>query len=446
MPGWTEGFDGNNQRRWAKREERKYPRVDMAPVNFDTLPAGTKVDHLAFTSEDGAVSFGFLYSKGHERGVICITHPRGGLERHYMIPTMIEAGYAVFSFNQRMRHDDFDLIEEVLLLDIAGAIKTMKSERGYQTVLLFGNSGGGAPLGYYQWQAEDTAPNRFSCTPAGDVLDLNIFDLPQADGLILLAAGFGEGVHVGRWIDPSVTDEADPLSCDPDLDMYSSRNGYRQPPASSTYSEEFRRRYRAAQTARVARIDAYARGIIEEQRRYQREMADAGYSSLSLDDRSYVTRRASDHKDIRVYRLTAALENADLSIYPSKRTTGSFLTLDTHVTNYRNTGTLGWRRTPRAWLSSTSALTSRCNLRHALPHIRVPTLIIGYTADRGIYPDDVEEMLMISAASDKLLHQVDGDHFGFPIDNGSETAPRETVSRHLTTWLRERFGAGEVSS
>jgi hypothetical protein len=411
----------------------------MAPVNFDVLPSGTNLDHLPFTSEDGAVSVGFLYSRGGERVVICITHPRGGLERHYMIPTMLEAGCAVFSFNHRMRTDDFDLVSEILLLDIAGAINMLKSERGYETVLLFGNSGGGGPLGYYQWQAEATPPNRFTHTPAGDELDLNTFHLPPADGFSLLAAGFGESVHVSRWIDPSIIDESDPLSCDPELDMYDSRNGYREPPASSTYSEEFKHRYRAAQAARIARIDAYAKGLIEDQRRYQRQRADPGFSNLSLDEQSYIRRRASDFKDVRVYRLTAALENADLSIYPSRRTTGSFLTFDTHATNYRTAGTLGWRRTPRAWLSATSGLSSRCTLRQALPQIQVPTLIIGYTADRGIYPDDLEEMLSISAASDKLLHHVDGDHFGFPIDSVSEKTPRTTVARHLTAWLQERF-------
>ncbi len=411
----------------------------VAPVNFEVLPAGTRVEHLPFTAEDGALSVGFLYSKGGERGVICMTHPRGGLERHYMIPTMIEAGFAVFSFNHRMRTDDFDLVHEMLLLDIAGALTTMKTERGYDEVLLFGNSGGGGPLGYYQWQAEAAPPNRFTHTPAWDRLDLNTFNLPRAEGFILLAAGFGESVHVSRWIDPSVIDETDPLSCDPDLDMYSSRNGYRESPASSTYSEEFRLRYRAAQAARVARIDAYAKSLIEEQRRYLEQMREPDFSSLPVDERSYVARRASDHKDVRVYRVTAALENADLSIYPSKRTTGSFMTLDTHVTNYQNAGTLGWRRTPRAWLSATSGLSSRCTLRHALPYIRVPTLVIGYTADRGIYPDDLEEMLWISGASDKLLHHVDGDHFGFPIDGSSEPAPRQTVSRHMTAWLHDRF-------
>ena len=214
---------------------------------------------MPFTSEDGALSVGFLYSKGTERGVICITHPRGGLERHYMIPSMIEAGFAVFSFNHRMRTDDFDLVHETLLLDIAGAVTMMKAGRGYDRVLLFGNSGGGGPLGYYQWQAEASPPNRFTHTPAGDELDLNTFELPPAEGFILLAAGFGESVHVSRWIDPSVIDETDPRLAIPSstctaAGMATGSHPPRAPIARSSGSATA-----TAQAARVARIDAYDR-------------------------------------------------------------------------------------------------------------------------------------------------------------------------------------------
>lgn len=410
-----------------------------APVSFEVLPAGTGVEHLPIVSEDGATSLGFHYSRGGERSVICITHPRGGLERHYMIPAMIEAGFAVFAFNHRYRLDDYDLLSEVLLIDIAAAINKMKGERGYEKILLFGNSGGGGPFTYYQWQAELAPPGRFTHTPGGESLDLNRFDLPAADGLILLAAGFGESVLAMRWIDPSVIDEHDPLSCDRQLDMYDSRNGYREPPASSRYSADFQERYRAAQRQRVARIDARAHAYIADQIHWQEQMRDPGFDRLSVNERSYIRRRANDYADMVIFRTTAALENADMSIYPSKRVPGSFMTFDTHHTNYRNYGGLGWRRTPRAWLSATSGLSSRSTMRHALPHIKVPTLVMGYTADRGIYPADVEEMLAISAAEDKTLFQIDGDHFGLPIDQSSERAPRDTVGRHMRTWMRDRF-------
>jgi hypothetical protein len=408
-------------------------------VNFSEFPAGAGVEYMAFSAADGAGCAGFLYSRGGERGVICITHPRGGLERHYMIPAMLDAGFAVFTFHQRLRTDDFDLVEEVMLLDIAGAVRTMKESRGYETVLLFGNSGGGGPLGYYQWQAEAAPGARMTDTPAGDPLDLNAFEMPAADGLMLLAAGFGECEHILRWIDPSVIDEDDPIACDAALDMYDPANGYREPPESSSYSEEFRQRYRAAQRDRVARIDARARALIADQRRWRAEMQAPGFAGLPLADRLYIERRALDSRAMRTYRLTAALENADLSIYPSKRTTGSFLTPNTHVTNYMTHGTLGGSRTPRAWLSASSGLSSRCTLKKSLPNIRVPTLVIGYTGDAGIYPQDVEEMRDISAASDKALHQVDGTHFGLPLEGSAERAPRETVGRLMREWMRARF-------
>jgi hypothetical protein len=44
----------------------------------------------------------------------------------------------------------------------------------------------------------------------------------------------------------------------------------------------------------------------------------------------------------------------------------------------------------------------------------------------------------LSAADDKRLHHVEGDHFGLPID-GSAPDPREVVAAILSGWLRERW-------
>ena len=414
------------------------PGYFRPPTDFDSLPDGTIRETITFFAEDGAPCQGALYAKGGERTVLCITHPRADLTRHYMTPAFLDAGYAVFGFTHRLGTADYALQHEAMLMDIAGAIRMLKADRGFDKAVLFANSGGGGIFGFYQWQAETQPPDRLTHTPGGDPLDLNNADLPPADGLILLATPFGEPAIVARAIDPSVTDESDPLSCDPALDMYSTANGYRAPPESSRYSEEFRARYQAAQIARIARIDAFARSLISEQGHWRAQMRAPGFVNLPLDERSYITRRAVDTRPVRVFRGTASLIDCDLSIFPSKRAVGSFLTLDTQPANYAR-GAAGHFKSPRAWLSAASALNSRSSLRHGLPHIRVPTVILCYTADRGVYPEDVAEMLAISAASDKLLHHIDGDHFGLPIDGVAEHNPRGTVAKILADWLGQRF-------
>ncbi len=416
------------------------PGGRIAPTDFAFLPDGVNTENLAFASCDGAQSHGVLYQRGGERTVVCLTHPRGDFTRHYLAPALLEAGYAVFGFRHRHGGADFALVHEALLLDVAGALEMLKAERGYGEVVLLGNCGGGGPLGFYQWQAETSPPGRFTHTPAGDPLDLNAVDLPAADGLILVATPFGESSVIERGLDPSVVDETDPLSCDPALDMYDPRNGYREPPHPSVYSPEFSARYRDAQRARLSRIDAVARALIAEQRSQQDLMAAPFFASLDLADRSHIQRRARDTKPVTVYRTDASLAYCDLSIDPSKRTVGGFLTQDTLGLNYARGG-LGQFRSPRAWLSAASGLTARGSLRLALPHIQVPTIIINYTADRGVYPSDAVEMHAISAAKDKRLHHVDGEHFGYPIEGAADRNPRETVGRLLASWLRERFAA-----
>ncbi len=76
------------------------------------------------------------------------------------------------------------------------------------------------------------------------------------DLFIALAAHSGRPEVLTAWLDPSVTDESDPVSADPALDPFNPDNG---PP----YGEPFQRRYRAAQRARNEHITGWVLSQLE---------------------------------------------------------------------------------------------------------------------------------------------------------------------------------------
>src|SRR5262249_51153275 len=157
-------------------------------------------------------------------------------------------------------------------------------------VVLIGNSGGGALNGFYQAQAKKPKGQRAAKTPSGRRTHLNDAEMIPADGLIYISTHKGEGMIMNEIIDPSVVDENNPHLTDPALDMYDERNGFRTPSKFdgsdaqwSRYDEAFVKRFRAAQIERVKRIDAVARGMIEENARAEELHNDPEFAKLSPD-------------------------------------------------------------------------------------------------------------------------------------------------------------------
>lgn len=417
----------------------RYPQLGPSLWSFEGLPAGSTVENVPLIAEDGGESHGVLYSRGGERTVVCMMHPRGDMSRHYAIPWLLEAGYAAFGQAGRWVNNDVGLIHEMLLTDVAASMRELKG-RGFEHVVLLGNSGGGALYTFYQSQACTPPPGRLTTTAAGDPYDLNSFEMPCADGIVQLATHLGQGALMLACIDPSVVREDDPLSLDPSVDMYCIDNGFREPDQSSSYSAEFLAIYRAAQRGRVARLDAIARSCLDVQRHYQREMVDEAFDDLSFKQKQFVWRRAFAGRYMEIHRTEANPAYCDLSIHASPRDYGSFFSPRPDIFNSIEAG-FAKLQTPRAWLSTWSGLSSRASTLQCIPKVTEPTLVISYTGDNVVWIPDLEAIHAASGASDKQIHYVDGDHLGLPPKCKPQAAGREGAMKIVTTWLRERFAA-----
>ena len=138
------------------------PQINRYPpgkdlLGFDSAPAGVVPETVILTAQDQARSKGVLYARGGERTAVCVLHPRGDMSRHYLIPYLVDAGYAAFGQESRWPGNDMTATHEVLLIDIAAAMRFLR-ERGYRHIVSLGYSAGGSVYSFYQAQAVTPPP------------------------------------------------------------------------------------------------------------------------------------------------------------------------------------------------------------------------------------------------------------------------------------------------
>jgi hypothetical protein len=383
-------------------------------------PGETVCTPLILETADNAVAQGWLYARGGESTVVVLMHPRANFSHHYLTPGLLEAGLAVLNVNSRWLNNDATLIHEQVLLDVAAALTAAR--RRYNRVVLCGNSGGASLFTFYLDQALAPEGKRLTDTAAGDPFDLNRFELPGADAMVYLAGHPGEGHFLLHAIDPSVTDEDDPVSCDPALDLYNPANGFVEPPDEPRYEIDFLETYRDAQRARVERLDAIARAAVARRREARRRWAETG---------DVADRRVSIATDfLRVYRTDADPRCVDRTLDPSDRGYGSLWGKRPDWINY---GAVGFGRvvSPEAWLSTWSGLSSRAEIPTTGARMTLPSLLVSYTGDTCVFPSD-DELIARSLATTRLDRVlVPADHYGFPVETGREVATR-TVADWIT--------------
>lgn len=391
------------------------------------LPEDVDATPVTLVTHDGDVSRAVLYQRGTADTVVALMHPRQDLQRAWQVLELLDAGYAVWAQNSRDVGNDLRLVHESTLLDVAAGMEWLR-ERGFAKIVLLGVSGGASLYSYYTEQALLAPAARLAREPAGRATALQEATMPAPDALALLAPHPGQGRLLLGMIDPSVTDEADPLSIDAELDAYDEANGFGLPPEGSRYAPEFVSRYRAAQEARVRHIDDRAREIIAGQR-----AGRAGWK----DDRSVAgLRRSLATPVLTTYRTDADPRCTDLSLDPSDRAYGSIMSPRPYASNY---GIVGFGRltTPEAWLSTWSGVSSQASLLRAAPGISIPTLVIEYTGDQSVFPSDVREAVEAIGAADKAHLRVRGDHFGRALSEGEESGG-SVAMRELVSWIDAR--------
>ena len=280
-----------------------------------------------------------------------VMHPTSNFMGHYLIAPLAARGVTCMGLNSRYVGSDAALLMERVIQDLGAGVAFLRA-RGYERVVLVGNSGGAALASFYQAEAEQLT---IADTPAGDPIALAPGDLPPVDGIALAAAHAGRSRIFREWIDPSVVDEADPLAADPALDVYDDANG---PP----FAADFLARFAAGQAARAARLEAWVWARLRALRANCDGPQDQAFT---------------------IYRTHADPRLVDLSIDTNDRAPGGIWG-DPRTVNYAANSMA--RYCSLTGFLSQWASCSRADGPTNLARTTVPVLLLEYTADASTFP------------------------------------------------------------
>jgi pimeloyl-ACP methyl ester carboxylesterase len=357
-------------------------------VSFEIAPEWVHVQYpesakftevYGFSGSQGMVNCEGLrfVPKGRPSKTLAVyMHPSSTLQLLPMPPAMARAGVHVLCAGSRFAKNDTPLIMEKVALDLGAYLRHAKEKWGYRKIVLCGWSGGGSLALFYQAQAEKPTLTQ---TPAGDPIDLS--NLIAADAMIFQAAHLSRARMLSEWIDPSVTDEADPDRLDLELDIYNPKCP-QQPP----YSREFIERFRAAQLGRVRKRTAWVKDRLHFLRTKSTDEAERGFVT---------------------YRTMADLRFMDPAVDPNDRKP-RWCYLGKPET--ANTGPVGIGRfsTLRAWLSQWSIDDSNADGPRSAGSITAPLLAIENSADDAVPQPHARIIHDAAASKDKSFQVIKG--------------------------------------
>jgi hypothetical protein len=383
---------------------------------------------------------------------IVIMHRNSNFLSHIGTKELARRGFVVLAMNPRCDNNEALCAPwENNALDVKQGIGFLKERPGISKVVLLGHSGGGPTMSFYQAVAENGVS--FCQQPEKLIkCDDRLAGLPPADGVILMDAHPGNGVNALRSLNPAVTNDAGILNhnaepqLDPSLDPFNGGNGF-NPKGSSTYPDDFKRRYFKAQSDRMNLLIKEATARL--QKIEENDLGDAPFIVPFADNARLMDADSSIHHNTeqprKLIKNDGTVEN-DRKV-ESVRVAGldpkaargfdstMFLTVKSFlsVRAIRSTDSMDGID----WCSSNNSTT--CNLQR----VSVPLLV---TAMGGHYFVRDSEMFFDMAASrDKDFAVIEGaTHGGTPCTR-CERSPGQyaNATRNLFDlmqgWINARF-------
>jgi hypothetical protein len=209
---------------------------------------------------------------------------------------MSNRGFVVLCMNTRFDNNESQVIFEQTALDVKAGVNFLRQNQsgltpGLTKIVLWGYSGGGPAMSFYQAVAESGVgfcqdPHKLvKCDSTGST---SLVGLPPADGIVFVDAHPGVGtIGMLRSNDPSVTNENNPdKHPNKKLDPFDPKNGF-NPNGESKYSNKFKQAYFEGQSARMNRL-------IDEALEIQKQI-DAGTYPYT-DDAPFIIGKSTSAK------------------------------------------------------------------------------------------------------------------------------------------------------
>lgn len=360
-------------------------------------------------------------------------------------------GFMAICYETRYRNDDIGIQWEKLPYDVKAVVDYARRQPGITRVVLLGHSGGSPMMSLYQAIAE--TGKQFCERPElySNCRNENYGTLVPADAMVFPDAHPGNPVQQLRSTNPSITIVDGKKTVIPELDLYSSANGY-NPNGPSHYSQEFITRYYRAQSAKVNELITKVQAIQARMKAGDYAYTDDDLISMPGGNAVIVHAAPALVPDMISTKKPTKLIRNDGSIVTQIVTSVMVPDEDLAAGARSFTGTAVYKLST---FMSSVAIRSRDSLLDidycttinsttcAVGSIKVPTLFMAMGGYKFIR--DHEIMFERSAATDKDFAVVAGALHGYDPCKRCEKTPGEYANStknmfdYIRDWTNKRF-------